>query len=65
MTRDITDMTQAAFSTWLTPIINCPLFESRERLVALLAENADRDDLDEGTLRKLRYTSPRGSPRAI
>ena len=46
MTHDITDMTHAAFSTWLTPIINCPLFESRERLVALLAENADRDVLD-------------------
>ena len=46
MTHDITDMTHAAFSTWLTPIINCPLFESRERLVALLTENADRDVLD-------------------
>ena len=39
-------MTHAGFNTWLTPIINCPLFESRERLVALLAENADRDALE-------------------
>ena len=34
-------MTHAQFSDWLTPIVNCPLFESRERLIALLAENAD------------------------
>ena len=46
MTRDITSMTHTAFRTWFTPIINCPLFESRERLVALLAENADREVLD-------------------
>ena len=46
MPHDITRMTHASFSTWLAPIINCPLFESRERLVALLAENADRDALE-------------------
>ena len=46
MPHDITSMTHAAFSTWLTPIINRPLFESRERLVALLAENADKDALE-------------------
>lgn len=46
MTHDITGMAHAAFSTWLTPIINRPLFESRERLVALLAKNADRDALE-------------------
>ncbi len=46
MTHDITDMTSAAFSTWLTPIIDCPLFESRERLIALLAGNSDRDALE-------------------
>lgn len=46
MTNNITDMTQAQFTTWLTPIIDCSLFESRERLVALLAENANRDTLD-------------------
>jgi len=46
MTHDITRMTHAAFKTWLSPIINCPLFESRERLVALLAKNADRDALE-------------------
>ena len=46
MTHDITAMTQAQFSTWLMPIVDCPLFESRERLVALLAENADRDALE-------------------
>ena len=46
MKHNITDMTQAQFSDWLTPIVNCPLFESRERLVALLAGNADRDALE-------------------
>ena len=46
MTHDITDMTRAQFSTWLVPIVDRPLFESRERLVALLAENADRAALE-------------------
>ena len=46
MTHDITKMTQAQFSTWLTPIVNCRLFESRERLVVLLAENANRAALE-------------------
>ena len=46
MTHNITDMTHAQFSTWLVPIVDCPLFESRERLVALLAENADKDALE-------------------
>lgn len=46
MTNNITDMTQAQFTTWLIPIITCSLFESRERLVALLAENTDREALE-------------------
>lgn len=46
MTHDITDMTHAQFSIWLVPIVDRPLFESRERLVALLAENADRAALE-------------------
>lgn len=46
MPHDITSMTHVAFRTWLSPIINCPLFESRERLVALIAKNADRDALE-------------------
>ena len=46
MTYSITKMTYAQFSTWLVPIVDCPLFESRERLVALLAGNADRDALE-------------------
>lgn len=46
MTHDITDMTHAQFSTWLVPIIGLPFFESRERFVVLLAENADRDALE-------------------
>ena len=45
MKHDITDMTHAQLSTWLTPIVERSLFESRERLVALLAENADRESL--------------------
>ena len=28
MKHNITDMTHAQFSDWLTPIVNCPLFES-------------------------------------
>ena len=46
MTHDITDMTRAQFSTWLVPIVDRPIFESRERLVVLLAENAHRDALE-------------------
>ena len=46
MKHNITGMTHAQFSDWLAPIVNCPLFESREKLVALLAENADRDALE-------------------
>ena len=46
MTHDITDMTRAQFSTWLVPIVDRPLFESRERLVVLFAENAHRDALE-------------------
>jgi len=39
-------MTQAQFRAWLVTIVDCPFFESRERLVALLAENADRTALE-------------------
>ena len=46
MTYDITKMTHTQFSTWLVPIVDRPLFESRERLVALLTENADRTALE-------------------
>ena len=46
MRHNITGMTHAQFSDWLAPIVNCPLFESRERLIALLAENADRAALE-------------------
>ena len=46
MTHNITDMTHAQFSTWLVPITDLPFFESRERFVVLLAENADRDALE-------------------
>ena len=46
MARNITDMTHAQLSTWLTPIVDRSLFESRERLMSLLAENTDRDALE-------------------
>ena len=46
MQHNIVDMTHAQFSTWLAPILNQFLFESRERLIALLAENSDRDALE-------------------
>ena len=45
MADKITDMTHAQLSTWLMPIIDGSLFESRERLVSLLAENTDREAL--------------------
>ena len=45
MKHNITDMTHAQFSTWLTPIVKQSLFASRERLVALLAESTDRESL--------------------
>ena len=46
MTYDITKMTHAQFSAWLVPIVDHPLFESRERLVTLLAENTDSEALE-------------------
>ncbi|MDE0014405.1 MAG: hypothetical protein OXU36_24895 [Candidatus Poribacteria bacterium] len=46
MKYNITDMTHTQFSNWLMPMVDCPLFESRERLVALLAKNADRAALE-------------------
>ena len=46
MARNITDMTHVQLSTWLTPIVDRSLFESRERLMSLLAENTDRDALE-------------------
>ena len=46
MADKITDMTHAQLSTWLMPIVDGSLFESRERLVSLLAENTDRDALE-------------------
>ena len=45
MADKITEMTHAQLSTWLMPIVDRLLFESRERLVSLLAENTDRDAL--------------------
>lgn len=46
MKHNIADMTHAQLSTWLVPMSDCSLFESRERLVALLAENTNRDALE-------------------
>ena len=46
MKHDITGMSHAQFSTWLIPMVDRALFEARERLVSLLAENADRDALE-------------------
>lgn len=46
MKHNITSMSHAQFSTWLIPMVDRALFEARERLVSLLAENADRDALE-------------------
>ena len=46
MKHDIAAMTHTQFSTWLIPMVDCSLFESRERLVSLLVENTNRDALE-------------------
>ena len=46
MVPNMIEMTHAQLSTWLMPIVDRSLFESRERLVSLLAENTDRDALE-------------------
>ena len=44
----ITDLTPAQFREWLRPIINEALFEDRDKLVTLLAQDVDRETLTEG-----------------
>ena len=46
MKYNIADMSQTQFSSWLMPIVDRSLFESRERLMTLLSQNADRDALE-------------------
>ncbi len=46
MALNMIEMTHAQLSTWLMPIVDGPLFESRDRLVSLLAENTDREALE-------------------
>ena len=46
MKCNIADMSQTQFSSWLMPIVDRSLFESRERLMTLLSQNADRDALE-------------------
>ena len=46
MKYNIVDMSQTQFSSWLMPIVDRSLFESRERLMTLLSQNADRDALE-------------------
>lgn len=41
-------LTPAQFREWLRPIINEALFEDRDKLAALLAQNVDRETLTEG-----------------
>ena len=47
MTLNITDMTPEQISDWLTPIVNGEIFTSREKLVALLAEGAPHEALED------------------
>ncbi len=47
MIPHITDMTLEQFSDWLAPIVNCGIFASRENLIALLAEDAPHEELEE------------------
>ena len=44
----LTDLTPAQFREWLRPIINEALFEDRDKLVTLLAQDVDRETLTEG-----------------
>ena len=44
----LTDMSPRQLRDWLCPIVNEALFEDRDKLLALLSENADREDLTEG-----------------
>lgn len=44
----ITDLTSVQFREWLRPIINEALFEDRDKLVTLLAQDVDRETLTEG-----------------
>jgi hypothetical protein len=43
---NVADMSQTQFSSWLMPIVDRSLFESRERLMTLLSQNANRDALE-------------------
>lgn len=44
----LTAMTPAQFREWLSSIVNESLFTHRDKLAALLAQNADRETLAEG-----------------
>lgn len=47
MIPHIKDMTSEQFNDWLTPIVDGGIFASRERLIALLAECATHEELEE------------------
>ena len=47
MTLNIADMTSEQISDWLTPIVNGGIFASREKLIALLAEGAPHEALED------------------
>ena len=44
----LTDMTPTQFREWFNSIVNEPLFADRDKLAALLAQNAARETLAEG-----------------
>lgn len=46
MRPNVTEFTPEQFREWIQALVNEPLFESRERLVALLTNNADRAALE-------------------
>ena len=47
MIPHIKDMTSEQFNDWLTLIVNSGIFASREKLVALLAEEAPHEALED------------------
>ena len=44
----LTDMSPVQFRKWLRPLMNEPLFEDRDKLITLLAQDTDRETLTEG-----------------
>ena len=47
MIPNITDVTSQQLINWLTPIVDVETFQSREKLIALLAADSPHEELEE------------------